>query len=101
MTEDALSAVERERLLPLLRDVLGSSGQDLACEVLKRAEDYLVVRVGASRNLPALVAKLAGPRANIACPFEATAALNRLIRKVAASRRMRCSPRARPTTCAI
>lgn len=77
---DGLSAVEFERLSTLLRAGLGSSAANAACEVLKRAQDYLVVRVGASRDHPALVAKLAGPEAQLACPFEATAALNRLIR---------------------
>src|SRR5688500_1594300 len=77
---DALTASERERLLFLLRAALGSSATSSAWEVLKRAQDYLVIRARASRDHPALVAKLAGPQAHLACPFAATAALNRLVR---------------------
>lgn len=80
VAKDFLDERENQLVLSLLREVMGSSSSQVTCQVLKRAVDYLVVHIAQAANAPALVMKLAGPKARLACPFEATAALNRMVR---------------------
>lgn len=71
----------RQALAELLRELLGSHARLMRLEVRKRMFDYRVVLVELDAPHLWLVAKLAGPGAALACPFERTAALLELVRK--------------------
>lgn len=69
----------RATLAELLRSLLGTSVRLTSVEVAKQMHDYRVVLVELEAPKLSLVVKLAGPQAELACPFERTAALLRLV----------------------
>src|ERR1041385_2498146 len=67
------------QLLPLLRQVFGSKVRLLLYEIGNQKQDYWVLLAYLEHPSLTVVLKLAGPQAQISCPFERTAALHRLV----------------------
>jgi aminoglycoside phosphotransferase (APT) family kinase protein len=68
-----------EQLLPLLKQVIGSTVELVGYEVGNRHHDYLVLLAQLQYPSLKVVVKLAGPEAPLACPFDRTATLHRLV----------------------
>jgi aminoglycoside phosphotransferase (APT) family kinase protein len=64
-----------------LRDVLGPRGSLLSYDVLKAADDYLVLHADLGGRGADVTVKLAGPRARLATPFDQAAHVNNLARR--------------------
>ena len=69
----------RVQLQELLRHTLGSSVKLVDFKISNRHHDYLVLLVELHQPPIEVVVKLAGREAPIACPFDRTAALHRLV----------------------
>lgn len=67
-------------LTRLLHPALGAYSAVRDYHVVRQDEDYAVVVASPGHPLADVVVKLAGPRAPLACPYERTAAINRLVR---------------------
>lgn len=68
-----------DQLLPLLRQTFGSHVELATHQIVKLRHDYLVLLCQLRHPSLQVVIKLAGPEAALACPFERTAALHRLV----------------------
>ncbi len=75
-----LSAGELGELGGLCRTVFGSACREVEQCVVRRRRDYAVVIATLTRPSFPIAIKLAGPAAPLACPFERTAAILRLVR---------------------
>lgn len=75
-----LSADELAALGGLCRAVFGSACRMAESRVVQRRRDYAVVIATLTRPSLPIAIKLAGPAAPLACPFERTAAILRLVR---------------------
>ncbi len=71
----------RQQLISLLRSALGAETQLVACRVDKQLDDYWVLFARLSSPDVAVIVKLAGPQAPLACPFEQTASLHALVKR--------------------
>lgn len=69
----------RELLSLYLRQELGTAVVVAATHVIKRRHDYAVLKVQLHHPFTQVIVKLAGPDAAMACPFDRTAALHRLV----------------------
>jgi aminoglycoside phosphotransferase (APT) family kinase protein len=69
----------RAQLSQLLRQVLGTRVELVDYEIGNQRHDYLVVLARLRHPTIAVVIKLAGPDAPVACPFDRTATLHRLV----------------------
>ena len=67
------------RLRELLRQALGSQVELVDFKIGHQLADYVVLLVELRRPAAQVVVKLAGPEAPIACPFDRTARLHRLV----------------------
>ena len=68
-----------DQLLQLLRQTFGTKVELVGCEAGNRHHDYLVLLVQLRHPSMRAVVKLAGPEAPLACPFDRTAMLHRLV----------------------
>jgi Ser/Thr protein kinase RdoA (MazF antagonist) len=68
-----------DQLLQLLQHTLGRRVEVAGYQIGNRHHDYLVLLVRLRRPSLRVVVKLAGPEAPLACPFERTAMLHRLV----------------------
>ena len=66
-------------LLQLLRQTLGSKVELIGYQIGNRHHDYLVLLLQLRYPSIEVVVKLAGPEAPLACPFERTAMLHRVV----------------------
>jgi aminoglycoside phosphotransferase (APT) family kinase protein len=73
--------MDRSLLVEILRETLGSGVHVAGIHVIKSLRDYQVVSATLERPRLKLIVKLAGPQAPLACPFDRTAALLRLVRE--------------------
>lgn len=71
--------VSRDQLCQLLRQTLGSEVELGEYRIGNQHHDYLVLLVQLHYPVIEVVVKLAGPEAPLACPFDRTAALHRLV----------------------
>lgn len=71
--------VSRDMLLQLLQQTFGTKVELVDCKIGNQHHDYLVLLVQLRHPSMAVVIKLAGPAAPLACPFERTASLHHLI----------------------
>lgn len=71
--------VSFEQLLQLLQQTFGPTVELARYQIGKREHDYLVLLIELRRPSLDVVIKLAGPEAPLACPFERTAMLHRLV----------------------
>ncbi len=71
--------MDLERLPELLRETVGPRARVAAIESLKWRQDYTVLLVNVEQPETRVVVELAGPKAELACPFERTAQLHRLV----------------------
>jgi fructosamine-3-kinase len=69
----------REQVQTLLKQELGSTTELVAYQVARRHHDYVVLLAKLRHPSRQVVLKLAGPEAPLACPFERTAPLHRLV----------------------
>lgn len=67
------------QLLQLLQEALGAEVKLLRYRIANQHHDYLVLLAQLRSPSIEVMVKLAGPQAPIACPFERTAALHRLV----------------------
>jgi hypothetical protein len=65
----------------LLREVLGTRVRLARCEVLKAADEYLILHADLGRRGSDVTLKLAGPGAPLATPFDRSAYINDLVRR--------------------
>ena len=72
-------AVPRDQLLQLLQHTFGPKVRLIACQIGNQHYDYVVLLVRLDRPSIEVVVKLAGPQAVMACPFDRTAMLHRLV----------------------
>jgi len=68
-----------DQLLQLLQQTFGTKTELTDCRIGNRHHDYLVLLVKLRHPSIEVVVKLAGPEAPLACPFERTAMLHRLV----------------------
>lgn len=73
------TAIPRDQLLDLLRHTFGPKVRLLDCQIGNQHDDYVVLLVRLDRPAIQVVVKLAGPQALMACPFDRTAMLHRLV----------------------
>ncbi len=71
--------IPHEQLLQLLQQTLGTKVELVDYKIGNWHHDYLVLLIQLRRPSIEVVAKLAGPEAPLACPFERTAMLHRLV----------------------
>jgi aminoglycoside phosphotransferase (APT) family kinase protein len=71
--------ITEDELLELLRHTLGSKVELIELEIRNQHHDYLVLWVQLGYPSIQVVVKVAGPAAPLACPFERTAMLHRLV----------------------
>jgi len=69
----------QSQLLQLLRQTLGSKVQLVSCAIVKQWHDYIVLIAWLRHLSLEVVVKLAGSQAPIACPFERTATIHRMV----------------------
>src|SRR5437868_39458 len=79
-SESQLTAEAQMLLLQILRGTFGAKIAMLNYYVLKSRHDYVVLSVRLNHPKIQVIVKLAGAEASIACPFDRTAALHRLLR---------------------
>ena len=75
-----LPAAEREALARIIRATFGTASRLVDSRVVLRRHDYLVILATLTDPLREVAIKLAGPAAPLACPFDRTAAILRLVR---------------------
>ena len=80
-TQGALSPAEVAGLTRLVRSVFGAACRLGESRVALRRRDYLVALLALDNPPHTVAVKLAGPTAPLACPFDRTAALLRLVRE--------------------
>jgi len=73
------AVISHDLLLQLLRETFGAQVELIHCTVGNQHHDYVVLLVQLRRPAIEAVVKLAGPAAPLACPFERTAMLHRLV----------------------
>ncbi len=73
------AVVPQDLLMQLLRQTLGTKAEVIRYKIANQHHDYLVLVVQLRRPSIEVVVKLAGPEAPLACPFERTATLHRLV----------------------
>ena len=73
------TAIPRDQLLYLLQHTFGPKVRLIDYQIGNRHHDYLVLLVRLSRPSIHVVVKLAGPQAVMACSFDRTAMLHRLV----------------------
>ena len=73
------TVISHDLLLQLLQQTFGSKVELLDYKIGNQHHDYLVLLVQLRRPSIEVVIKLAGPEAPLACPFERTAMLHRLV----------------------
>jgi len=71
---------DRVTLDRLLHSALGAHCHVDDYTVVREADDYAVLVVNLAAPTVRVIVKLAGPRAALSCPFDRTAAINRLVR---------------------
>lgn len=71
--------VPMDHVLPLVQQVFGTQVELAGCRVGNRQHDYRVLILRLRRPSVRVVVKLAGPEAALACPFDRTAMLHRLV----------------------
>jgi fructosamine-3-kinase len=75
----ALSAQEHDALNTVCRHVFGTRCTITSYRIMRRSADYLVLLADLTAPTIAVVLKLAGPGAVLACPFDRTAAIMRRV----------------------
>lgn len=78
---EPLSPAELAGLTGLIRSVFGAACRIAAAQIALRRRDYLVALLTLDNPPHTVAVKLAGPVAPIACPFDRTAAILRLVRE--------------------
>jgi aminoglycoside phosphotransferase (APT) family kinase protein len=73
------TAISSGQLLQLLQQTLGTKVELIDFQICNRHHDYLVLLVQLRHPSIEVAVKLAGPEAPLACPFERTAMLHRLV----------------------
>jgi len=73
------TVVSLDELLQLLKQTFGTKVELTDCRIGNRHHDYIVFLVELRHPSIEVVVKLAGPEAPLACPFERTAMLHRLV----------------------
>ena len=71
--------ISRDQLLHLLHHTFGPQVRLIDCQIGNQHHDYLVLLVRLDCPSIQVVVKLAGPQAVMACPFDRTAMLHRLV----------------------
>jgi aminoglycoside phosphotransferase (APT) family kinase protein len=78
-TSQMETAVPYDLLLQLLQQIFGTKVELIDYKIGNQQHDYLVLLVQLRNPSIEVVVKLAGPEAPLACPFERTAMLQRLV----------------------
>jgi len=73
------TAIPRDQLLQLLQHTLGAQVKLIDYQIGNQHDDYLVLLVRLDRPSIQVVVKLAGPQASMACAFDRTTMLHRLV----------------------
>ena len=73
------TVISLDQLLQLLRQTFGTKVVLTDCRISKQHHDYAVLLLELRHPSIEVVIKLAGPEAPLACPFERTAMLHRLV----------------------
>lgn len=73
------TAIPRDQLLQLLQHTFGAKVKLIDCQIGNQHDDYFVLLVRLDHPAIQVVVKLAGPQASMACPFDRTAMLHRLV----------------------
>jgi aminoglycoside phosphotransferase (APT) family kinase protein len=81
VTPSAPAPIDIATLAQLLRSAIGVPGAVAGYRVTSARRDYAVIVAQLSEPAMEVVVKLAGPDAPIACPFNRTAAIARLVRE--------------------
>lgn len=80
MNMQPLSPHDETLLTTILRQNFGAECHIVSYAMQSRAEDYAVLVAQLAQPSLQVVTKIAGPRAPVACPFDRTAAIARLVR---------------------
>jgi len=79
-TRSLAASLDRAMLRELLRPIVGPHPRVDGYTTVRDADDYAVLIVDLAGPPARVVVKLAGPQATLACPFDRTAAINRIVR---------------------
>lgn len=79
-TRSLAASLDRATLGTLLRPIVGPHPRVDGYTTVRDADDYAVLIVDLIGPSLRIVVRLAGPRAMLACPFDRTAAINRIVR---------------------
>ena len=74
------TSLDRATLRKLLRSIYGTPCHIVSYTTIRDGDDYAVAIVTLTEPMARVVVKLAGPRAALACPFDRTAAITRVVR---------------------